>query len=339
MTRSTLWRILLAALLLTIGSLVLGVGWSYYRFVTTPVELPEGKTRIELQRGTSLLALARQMAEQGIIRQPYQFVLLTYLHRDQSRLKAGEYEVVSGMTPGQILARFTSGQVIQYSLTLVEGWTFRQALAAMDAHEKLRADHLTALSDDALMAALGRGGEHPEGRFFPDTYQFTARTSAIDILRRALDRMDHILAEEWEQRRPGLPIATPYEALILASIVEKETGVPSERARIAGVFVRRLQKGMRLQTDPTVIYGLGTRYDGNIRSADLREATPYNTYVITGLPPTPIALPGRDAIRAALQPAPGDSLYFVARGDGTHEFSPTLDAHNRAVRRFILSKP
>lgn len=339
MTRSTLWRALLAALLLTIGSVALGFGWSYYRFVTTPVELPEGKARIELERGTSLLALARQMTEQGIIRQPYQFVLLAYLHRDQSRLKAGEYEIVSGMTPGQILARFTSGQVIQYSLTLVEGWTFRQAIAVIDAHEKLSSDHLTALSDDALMAALGRSGEHPEGRFFPDTYQFTARTKAIDLLRRALERMDHILAEEWERRRPGLPIATPYEALILASIVEKETAVPGERPQIAGVFVRRLQKGMRLQTDPTVIYGLGTQYDGNIRGADLREATPYNTYVITGLPPTPIALPGRDAIRAALQPAPGDSLYFVARGDGTHEFSPTLDAHNRAVRRFILSKP
>ena len=222
---------------------------------------------------------------------------------------------------------------------LVEGWTFRQALATIDAHPRFGGDALANLTDEVLMSQLGRAGEHPEGRFFPDTYRFPGKTGGLDVLRRALERMDRVLAEEWETRRPGLPIGTPYEALILASIIEKETAVAAERPQIGGVFVRRLQQGMRLQTDPTVIYGLGERYDGNIRRADLRESNPYNTYMINGLPPTPIALPGREAIRAALQPQDGDSLYFVARGDGSHEFSGTLDAHNRAVRRYILGKP
>ena len=179
-------------------------------------------------------------------------------------------------------------------------------------------------------------GEHPEGRFFPDTYSFPRRTTGLDVLARALQRMDQVLAEEWEGRAPGLPLKTPYEALILASIIEKETGLAAERPQIAGVFVRRLNQGMRLQTDPTVIYGMGERFAGNIRRTDLQEATPYNTYLIRGLPPTPIALPGRAAIHAALHPAAGEDLYFVARGDGGHVFSATLDQHNQAVRDFQL---
>jgi len=188
------------------------------------------------------------------------------------------------------------------------------------------------------MAALGRAGEHPEGRFFPDTYNFPRRTTGLEVLRRAYGRMETVLAQEWQERAAGLPLKSPDEALILASIIEKETGLAAERPQIAGVFVRRLRAGMRLQTDPTVIYGMGARFDGNLRRADLREETPYNTYVIAGLPPTPIALPGRAAINAALHPADGDSLYFVARGDGGHVFSATLEGHNRAVSEFQLHK-
>ncbi|TCT20818.1 endolytic transglycosylase MltG [Thiobaca trueperi] len=331
------WRILFLALLL-IASIGVGAGFDYHRFVTTPVAISGDRTTLDIARGTSLHALARQMTEQGILKHPYYFMALTRLQGDQARIQAGEFELTAGMTPPQVLARIVSGQVIQYPITLVEGWTFRQALAAIDAHPRFGGESLTALSDDELMTQLGRPGEHPEGCFFPDTYRFPRTAKRLDILRRALERMDRVLAEEWEKRRPDVPLATPYEALILASIIEKETGVPAERPQIGGVFARRLQQGMRLQTDPTVIYGLGVRYDGNIRRADLREPTPYNTYVIQGLPPTPIALPGRESIRAALQPADDDSLYFVAKGDGSHVFSATLDEHNRAVRRYILGQ-
>jgi UPF0755 protein len=228
--------------------------------------------------------------------------------------------------------------VVQYPLTLVEGWTFRQVMEALQADERL--EHLIEdPSAEAVMARLGRRGVHPEGRFFPDTYHFTRGSSDLDILKRAHAAMERVLAEEWEARADGLPIESPDEALILASIIEKETGLASERAEIAGVFVRRLRLGMRLQTDPTVIYGLGDDFDGNLRRADLRNDHPYNTYVHAGLPPTPIALPGREAIRAALNPADGETLYFVARGDGSHAFSVTLEEHNRAVRKYQLGKP
>jgi UPF0755 protein len=241
------------------------------------------------------------------------------------------------MKPADVLGRITSGQVVQHPVTLVEGWTFRQAINAIDAQGRY-SGALSGLTDEELMAELGYPGEYPEGRLFPDTYRFPRDTPRLAVLRRAFERMEQVLAEEWESRSDGLPLDTPYEALILASIIEKETGAAWERPEIAGVFVRRLRKGMRLQTDPTVIYGMGERYEGRIRRADLREATPYNTYVIDGLPPTPIALPGRAAINAALNPADGDSLYFVSRGDGTHVFSATLDEHNRAVRRYILGE-
>ncbi len=331
------WRTLFLTLCL-LAMIGLGVAVDYRRFLTTPLAIAGDRTTLDIARGTSLHALAHQMTEQGILKHPYYFMALTRLQGDQARIQAGEFELTAGMTPPQVLARIVSGQVIQYPITLVEGWTFRQALATIDADPHFGGESLTALSDDELMTRLGRPGEHPEGRFFPDTYRFPRTAKRLDILRRALERMDRVLAEEWEKRRPDVPLATPYEALILASIIEKETGVPAERPQIGGVFARRLQQGMRLQTDPTVIYGLGVRYDGSIRRADLREPTPYNTYVIQGLPPTPIALPGRESIRAALQPADGDSLYFVAKGDGSHVFSATLDEHNRAVRRYILGQ-
>jgi UPF0755 protein len=324
-------------LLLAASTLAAGLWFDYRAFERRPLELPEASMILDIPRGTSLRGLAGQMTHEGLLRHPYYFIALAYRQGDQARIKAGEFEVTSGMTPVDLLARITSGQVVQHPITLVEGWTFRQAVEAIERHDRFSGD-LGSLYDDALMAKLGRPGEHPEGRLFPDTYGFPRGTQRLVVLRRAFDRMDQVLAEEWAGRSEGLPVESAYEALILASIIEKETGVARERPEIAGVFVRRLKKGMRLQTDPTVIYGMGERYEGNIRRADLREATPYNTYVINGLPPTPIALPGRAAIHAALHPADGDSLYFVSRGDGSHVFSVTLEQHNRAVRRYILGE-
>ncbi|MBK1645304.1 aminodeoxychorismate lyase [Thiocapsa imhoffii] len=309
----------------------------YATFRDEPVMLPEPSMIFEIPRGTSLRTVARRLSEEGILKHPYYFIALAYERGEQSRIKAGEFELVAGMTPADVLARITSGQVVQYGVTLVEGWTFRQALAAIEEQPRF-VGSLVDRSDADLMAELGHPGEHPEGRLFPDTYVFPRQTPRFQVLRRAFERMEQVLAEEWAGRQDDLPIKTPYEALILASIIEKETGAPHERAEIAGVFVRRLRQGMRLQTDPTVIYGMGDRYEGRIRRADLREATPYNTYVISGLPPTPIALPGRAAIHAALNPEDGTTLYFVSRGDGTHVFSETLAEHNRAVRRYILGQ-
>ncbi|MNZ48707.1 putative aminodeoxychorismate lyase [compost metagenome] len=219
----------------------------------------------------------------------------------------------------------------------MEGWTFHQVRELLSRQPKIE-QTLAGLSDAEVMARLGQPGVFPEGRFFPDTYKYVRGTRDIDILRQAYQRMEGILVEEWGERASNLPYKEPYQALIMASLVEKETGVPGERAEIAGVFIRRLQKSMLLQTDPTVIYGMGQRYNGRITRADLREPTPYNTYVTPGLPPTPIALPGREAIHAALNPADGQSLYFVARGDGSHVFSDNLDDHNKAVQEYQLKR-
>ncbi|MBI3171834.1 MAG: endolytic transglycosylase MltG, partial [Hydrocarboniphaga effusa] len=245
------------------------------------------------------------------------------------------YRVQPGMSAVDILDMIVTGRSILYELRIVEGWSFRDALDAVRTHPQLR-HTLGAAEPAAVMEAIGRKGTHPEGRLFPDTYRFSRGTSDVAVLRRAADTMDQVLAQEWDARDPGLPYPGADEALTMASIVEKETGAPEERARIAGVFVRRLMLGMRLQTDPTVIYGLGATFDGNLRRRDLETDSEYNTYLRTGLPPSPICLPGRAAIHAALHPAPGDELFFVARGDGTHEFSATLDQHQAAVRRYQL---
>lgn len=328
----------LLVLFLTVVFVSLGVGLDYLRFLETPVRLGAPSLTFEVPRGASFQQVAADLKDRGIVANPYYLLALARQRGDQGRLKAGEFELTRFMLPADLLARLTSGRSIEYPITLVEGRTFRQAVAAILEDGHFGSD-LQDLPDEFLMAAIGRQGEHPEGRFFPDTYRFPRHTTGLEVLRRAAERMDRVLTDEWDRRAEGLPVKTPYEALILASIVEKETAAPTERPTISGVFVRRLQRGMRLQTDPTVIYGLGTRYDGNIRRADLLEANPYNTYVIQGLPPTPIALPGREAIHAALHPEEGDSLYFVARGDGTHAFSATLDQHNRAVREYQLRRP
>jgi UPF0755 protein len=251
------------------------------------------------------------------------------------RIKSGEYRLEPGLTPTGLLDLLVAGKTIQYSLTLVEGWNFKQVMGAIAEHPEL-VQTLDSEPPEAIMAALGAPGMHPEGWFYPDTYLFPSGTTDLQFLRRTYETMQRRLAAEWEARSQGLPLESPYEALILASIVEKETGAPDERGLIAAVFLRRLERGMRLQTDPTVIYGMGERYQGNIRKSDLLRDTPYNTYTRKGLPPTPIAMPGGDSIHAVLHPAESEALYFVATGDGRHHFSQTYEEHRQAVIDYQL---
>lgn len=326
----------LGLLLLLVSILGAAFLWQdFQRFRATPLDLPAAGLVYDLRPGTPLRRMAAELERQGVLGSSLYLRALARWKRQAASLQAGEYRLAAGTLPEGLLEQMVEGRVIEYSITLPEGWTFRQVLAALAGHDALD-QTLRGLEPGAIMARLGRPDEHPEGRFFPDTYRFPRGSSDQQILERAYRAMQDVLAREWAQREEGLPLADPYEALILASIVERETGLAAERAQIAGVFVRRLRKGMKLQTDPTVIYGMGERFEGNIRRRDLREDTPYNTYVHAGLTPTPICMPGADAIRAVLQPAPGKDLYFVARGDGSHEFSPSLKQHNRAVRKYQL---
>lgn len=328
----------LFGLLVFVGSLLLAWAWmEYQRFVDAPLQIAEGSVIYEVPSGHSLAAVARDLQQAGYFDDARYLGWYGRYLGLASQIKAGEYRLQDGMTPDALLALLVSGRSISYSLTLVEGWNIGQVRAAVAAHPALEKT-LDGVADDEMMARLGRSGVHPEGRFFPDTYQFSRGMTDLEFLRRAMLTMDEELAGAWEERADDIPLQDPEEALILASIVEKETGQANERARIAGVFTRRLQRGMRLQTDPTVIYGMGERFDGNLRRRDLREDTPYNTYVHAGLPPTPIAMPGREALRAAVNPAPGKALYFVSRGDGSHKFSATLKEHNAAVRKYQLNQ-
>ncbi|MFZ1576672.1 MAG: endolytic transglycosylase MltG [Chromatiaceae bacterium] len=332
----------LLLLVIVLGLAGLGLRFHYDAFKERPLAVPvmagpEQPFLFEIPLGMSLRTLAEELTALGVLDQPYYFLALAYLRGDAGRVKAGEYEISPGMTPVALLDKLVKNQVYQRSLTLIEGWTLAQLLAALAKDDRL-VGKLEGATPQDLMATLGRAGQHPEGRFFPDTYRFTKGTSDLDILGRAAQAMDRVLAGEWRDRAPGLPLESPDQALVLASIIEKETGQVSERPAIAGVFIRRLQLGMRLQTDPTVIYGLGAAFDGDLHRADLTRDTPYNTYTRYGLPPTPIALPGRAAIHATLHPAAGDSLYFVAKGDGGHWFSATLEEHNQAVRRYQLGQ-
>ncbi len=309
----------------------------YQAFLDTPLALPESTIDFAVPRGASMKRVAESLAAKDLLTSSLYLQIHARLQGLAPRIKAGEYRFTSGITPRQLLDKLVAGRVIQYNLTVLEGWTFRQLLEAMANHEKLEFT-LNGLSDAEIMAQLGQPGKHPEGQFFPDTYHFPAGATDVDFLKRAAKKLDQQLAQAWAQRSSGLPLKTPYEALILASIIEKETAVPEEYPQVAGVFIRRLEKGMRLQADPTIIYGMGADFDGNIRRSDLRADTPYNTYVHNGLPPTPIALPGAGAIAAAVNPAPGDALYFVATGNGRHVFSRTLREHNRAVRKYQLGQ-
>lgn len=319
-------------------SLALGwLAWDYKVFIDTPLNVgPEGVV-LEVPPGTTFRRLALDLQEREILRKPEYFIFLGRWDDAAERVRAGEYQIDQGMTPRTLLLRLVSGAVIQHQLTVVEGWTFQQLMDALSKHEAIR-QTLNDASDEEIMARLGEPDLHPEGQFAPDTYHFPRGTSDLDFLRRAHATLQDWLATEWPRRAEKLPYGSPYEALIMASIIEKETGLKSERENIAGVFVRRLERTMRLQTDPTVIYGMGEAYDGNIRHADLRRDTPYNTYTRHGLPPTPIALPGLASIRAALHPAEGKALYFVAKGDGSHQFSATLEEHLEAVRRYQLNR-
>lgn len=292
--------------------------------------------QVEVPAGANLTRISKQLAADGILELPELFTLYARF-TEQTAIKVGEYNLSVGLTPRQLLNLLNSGQVIQYQLTFPEGLNFKEWLSLLALQPKLNKT-LTGLTEEALLKELGLEIAHPEGWFFPDTYLYSSGESDRDLLLQAHARMREILNEEWKNKSNDLPFSTPYEALILASIVEKETGVGSERTQIAGVFVRRLIKGMRLQTDPTVIYGLGDQYQGNITRRHLKQPTEYNTYMVNGLPPTPIAMPGREALYAALHPAKGNALYFVAKGDGSHYFSTTLKEHSQAVKRYQLRR-
>ena len=285
-----------------------------------------------IEKGESFKSIARKLQRQLEVN-PYWFQLVAWQQQVTNKLKAGEYTLEPGMTIPDLLSLFVSGKTRQYAITFPEGFTFKQIRQRLQSNENLL-HPLKTMTVDAILQKLNSPYPHPEGLFLPETYFFEKGDTDFAVLKRAWQNMQRVLQQEWRGRQKGLPLETPYQALILASIVEKETAKPSERALIAGVFIRRLQKGMLLQTDPTVIYGMGDRYQGNIRRKDLKRPTPYNTYVIKGLPPTPISMPGREAIHAVLHPAAGNSLYFVAKGDGSHYFSATLREHVNAVNRY-----
>ncbi|HZY34383.1 MAG TPA: endolytic transglycosylase MltG [Rhodanobacter sp.] len=322
--------LLLIALLVSVGALI--YGWNdFARFSTAPLNVATQGDSIDISRGSSFKGIVGELRQRGFsTANPLYWRLLAEQMRVAGKLHAGEYALEPGITPRQLLANMATGRVLQRNFTIVDGWTFGELRQALARAEKLNHDS-AALDDAAVMQKIGAGGEAPEGRFLPETYAYVKGDSDLDILRRAHAAMVKTLDELWAGRAQDLPLATPYEALVLASIVEKETGIPAERAQIAGVFVRRLKDRMLLQTDPSVIYGMGANYAGNIRRSDLTTDTPYNTYTRPGLPPTPIALPGKPALVAALHPAAGDALYFVARGDGGHVFARTLEEHNRNV--------
>lgn len=331
-----LW--LVFTLILLAGLAAAALWYHYQQFLQTPLNLSGKGITLEVQRGTNLKKLSRELAEQGVLSQPDYFYWYGRQRQQAHLIRAGEYAVPADSTPETLFDLLISGQTIKYKLTLIEGWNFKQVMAAVRAHPVLQQE-LADLDAKQIMQHLGYADQHPEGRFFPDTYLFPRGTTDVQFLQRAYQRMQKTLKAVWAERaEEDIAVKTPEEALILASIVEKETGKASERAAIAGVFTRRLKINMKLQTDPTVIYGMGERFKGNIRRKDLRENTPYNTYVHKGLPPTPICMPGRDAIHAAVNPADGKALYFVSKGDGSHKFSATLKEHNAAVRKYQLKR-
>lgn len=321
-------RLLVLAVL---AALLLAGGLAWYGNQPLRIE-PLPKT-INVTPGTHLRSLSVMLEREGVVGNARAFWLLGRALGKQGTLKVGVYTLDRPLTPLELYSKIQRGEVSQAMVQFIEGRSWRELRAVLAAQPLLKNDS-AGMSDAEIMRAIGTEESHPEGLLFPDTYFFAPHTSDIQVLRRAYRLQREKLMAAWEARAPGLPYKTPYEALIMASIVEKETGAAFERPQIAGVFINRLRLGMRLQTDPTVIYGLGERFDGNLRKVDLQTDTPYNTYTRGGLPPTPIAMPGEAAIRASLNPAKTDALYFVSRGDGTHVFSSTLAAHNRAVNRY-----
>lgn len=304
-------------------------------FALTPIEMASQPIDFSIEPGSTLRSATRQIIAAGVPLSGWRFTLLGRASGSGSAVKAGSYQVSSGVTPLQILRKIRRGEFAQSDIVFVEGWTFRQMREAMKAHAHLKHDS-EGLEDSEIMARLGHPGVSPEGMFFPDTYVFSRGTSDLAVLARANQAMQKQLESAWQRRAAELPMADSYQALILASIVEKETGSPGDRSMIAAVFINRLRAGMRLQTDPTVIYGMGDAFDGNLRKKDLAADTPFNTYTRRGLPPHPIAMPSLASINAVMNPAKTDALYFVSRGDGTSQFSRTLVEHNRAVARYQL---
>ena len=322
-------RRVLAVLLLALAGLVGAAYW----WLDQPLTLDAAAVDLSIEPGTSARGVADAVAQAGVQVRPEWLYAWFRLSGQDRQIKAGSYEIDTGTTPRSLLRKLVRGEESLRTVTLVEGWTFRQVRQALAQAPQLAAD-TAELSEAAIMERLGRAGLAAEGRFFPDTYSYAKGSSDLKVLARAMRSMDRHLADAWEKRAPDTPLKTPEQALVLGSIVEKETGRASDRPQIAGVFANRLRIGMMLQTDPTVIYGMGDRFDGNLRKKDLQTDTPWNTYTRAGLPPTPIAMPGRDALLAAVAPARTDALYFVARGDGSSEFSSSLDAHNRAVDKY-----
>ena len=328
-------RSLLKRLLLLLAVAALGGAVYAARYLTTPVGVSKLPLEFEIRHGSGFRSATRQLEAAGVQVGGWRFELLGRVLNRAKDIKAGSYELVRAVTPLELLDKLTRGDVTQAEVKLIEGWTFRQDRAALDDSPYLRHDTL-GLDRAQVMAKVGAPETEPEGLFFPDTYLFAKGSSDLAVLRRSYRAMQRHLAQEWAARDPALPYRTPYEALIMASIVEKETGRPEDRDMIAGVLVNRLRIGMRLQADPTVIYGLGPAFDGNLTKAHLEHDGPYNTYTRAGLPPTPIDMPSLASLRAALRPAKTDALYYVARGDGTSVFSRTLNDHNRAVTKYQL---
>lgn len=317
-------------------SLLIGWLWlDYQQFLAT--QLNDKPVYIQIDKGDSFSRIAQKLQEHQLAVKPLWLRLLAVQTGYAGHLKAGDYEIIQGSNAFDILALFASGKTRQYAITFPEGWNFNQFLEQISNNPHI-IKSLDQTDYESLLGHINAEYAHPEGLFFPDTYFFEKDTTDLALLKRAHDRMMNILDQEWQLRQDNLPFESPYQALILASIVEKETSVPEERPLIAGVFIRRLEQGMLLQTDPTVIYGMGEDFQGDIRKKDLLTPTPYNTYVIGGLPPTPIAMPGKASIHAVLHPTDGDSLYFVSKGDGTHAFSASLNEHNKAVTIYQLKQ-
>ena len=323
---------LLLLMLLAVAASGLGVYWWAHRsFAPDPAK--GGAIEVTIAPGSSVRSIGAQIDAAGVPLDPLLFAVLARVERRATRLQAGTYAIAASLTPETLLDKMEAGDVVRIALVIPEGWTFAQMRNVIANHPGLK-QTVRALDDAQLMAAVGATINMPEGQFFPDTYFFTRGTADLEIYKRAYRAMQKRLDDAWASRAPNLPLATPYEALTLASVVEKETGRPEDRPQVAAVFINRLRKGMLLQTDPTVIYGMGARFDGNLRKADLTSDTPYNTYLRPGLPPTPIALVGVAALAAVVNPPHTDALYFVARGDGSSEFSDRLGDHNRAVDRY-----
>ena len=325
----------LKLLLLAAAAAVLGSCAWLIGFALSPIELASPSVEFSIRPGSTLRGATRQIIEAGLPMPEWKFVLLARANGASTGVKAGSYQVSDGVTPLQLVRKITRGEYAQAEILLVEGWNFRQVHEALNAHADLRHDS-ASLPEAQIMAKVGAPGVRPEGMFFPDTYVFAKGASDLAVLARARSAMKKRLESAWAGRAPDLPMTDPYEALILASLVEKETGRAGDRTMIAAVFSNRLRRKMKLQTDPSVIYGMGEKFDGNLRKRDLVADTPFNTYTRLGLPPHPIAMPGLASLEAVMHPARTDALYFVSRGDGTSEFSRTLAEHNRAVAKYQM---